>query len=46
LNGVLDPFSGAHGPNESLHLGVFEKAILANVYFLQELATTPGIVSR
>jgi cysteinylglycine-S-conjugate dipeptidase len=38
LNGVLDPKSGAHGPDESLHLGIFEKAILANVYLLDELA--------
>jgi cysteinylglycine-S-conjugate dipeptidase len=45
LNGVLDPFSGAHGPNESLHLGIFEKAILANVHLLQELAVTPGIAN-
>lgn len=38
LNGVLDPQSGAHGPDESLHLGVFEKTMLANVYLLEELA--------
>jgi cysteinylglycine-S-conjugate dipeptidase len=38
LNGVLDPKSGAHGPDESLHLGIFEKAILANVHLLAELA--------
>lgn len=38
LNGVMDPETGAHGPNESLDLGVFEKAILANVYLLDELA--------
>lgn len=38
LNGVLDPRSGAHGPDESLHLGIFEKAILANVYLLDELS--------
>ncbi len=38
LNGVLDPESGAHGPDESLHLGIFEKAILANVYLLDELS--------
>ncbi len=38
LNGVLDPMSGAHGPDESLHLGVFEKAIAANVHLLDELS--------
>ena len=37
LNGVLDPESSVHGPNESMHLGVFEKAIAANVYLLDEL---------
>jgi len=38
LNGVMDPVTTAHGPNESLHLGVFRKAIAANVYLLDELA--------
>jgi len=42
LNGVLDPASGIHGPNESMHLGVFEKAIAANVHLLDEL----GALSR
>jgi acetylornithine deacetylase/succinyl-diaminopimelate desuccinylase-like protein len=37
LNGVIDPQTTAHGPNESMHLGVFEKAILANVYLYDEL---------
>ncbi|GDX79074.1 dipeptidase [Deltaproteobacteria bacterium] len=38
LNGVIDPMTTAHGPDESLHLGVFKKAILANVYLYDELA--------
>jgi len=38
LNGVMDPETCAHGPNESLHLGVFAKAIAANVHLLDELA--------
>lgn len=37
LNGVMDPETGAHGPNESLHLGVFKKAIAANVFLYEEL---------
>jgi acetylornithine deacetylase/succinyl-diaminopimelate desuccinylase-like protein len=42
LNGVMDPQSGAHGPDESLHLGIFKKAILANVYLYDELSRVPG----
>lgn len=38
LNGVMDPLTTAHGPNESMHLGVFRKAIAANVYLYDELA--------
>ncbi len=38
LNGVMDPETTAHGPNESMHLGVFRKAIAANVHLLDELA--------
>ncbi len=38
LNGVIDPETTAHGPNESLHLGVFQKAMIANVYLLDELS--------
>ena len=37
LNGVMDPLTTAHGPNESLHLGIFAKAVAANVYLLDEL---------
>lgn len=43
LNGVMDPATGPHGPDESLHLGVFEKALLANVYLYHELAHEPGV---
>jgi cysteinylglycine-S-conjugate dipeptidase len=39
LNGVMDPETTAHGPNESLHLGIFQKAILANVHLLDELGS-------
>ena len=38
LNGVMDPLTTAHGPNESLHLGVFRKAVLANVHLYDELS--------
>lgn len=38
LNGVMDPLTTAHGPNESMDLGIFRKAIAANVYLLDELA--------
>jgi acetylornithine deacetylase/succinyl-diaminopimelate desuccinylase-like protein len=37
LNGVMDPLTTAHGPNESMDLGLFKKAIAANVYLLDEL---------
>lgn len=42
LNGVLDPLSTAHGPNESLHLGVFRKMLVTNVHLYAEL----GALSR
>ena len=38
LNGVMDPETGAHGPNESLDLEVFRKAIIANIHLLDELS--------
>jgi cysteinylglycine-S-conjugate dipeptidase len=41
LNGVMDPETGAHGPNESLHLDVFRKAIATNIYLLDELSRLP-----
>ncbi len=37
LNGVMDPRTGAHGPDESLDLGVFRRAIAANVHLYAEL---------
>jgi acetylornithine deacetylase/succinyl-diaminopimelate desuccinylase-like protein len=37
LNGVMDPNTTAHGPNESMHLGVFRKTIAANVHLYAEL---------
>lgn len=38
LNGVIDPLTTAHGPDESLDLGVFAKVLLSNVYLYAELA--------
>lgn len=39
LNGVIDPETGAHGPNESMHLGVFTKTMLANAFLYDELSS-------
>ncbi len=39
LNGVIDPETGAHGPDESMHIGVYEKTVQANVHLYAELAT-------
>jgi acetylornithine deacetylase/succinyl-diaminopimelate desuccinylase-like protein len=39
LNGVIDPETGAHGPNESMHIGVYTKTVKANVYLYAELAS-------
>jgi cysteinylglycine-S-conjugate dipeptidase len=38
LNGVIDPETGAHGPNESMHIGVYKKTAKANAYLYAELA--------
>lgn len=40
LNGVMDPQTNAHGPNESLHVGLFERVARANVFLLDELSRT------
>ncbi|WP_298227380.1 dipeptidase [Gryllotalpicola sp.] len=37
VTGVEDPDSRAHSPNESLHLGVFQRAILTEALFLARL---------
>ncbi|HXH32870.1 MAG TPA: dipeptidase [Plantibacter sp.] len=41
VTGVEDPHSRAHSPNESLHLGVFQKAILTEAILLGRLAGAP-----
>jgi acetylornithine deacetylase/succinyl-diaminopimelate desuccinylase-like protein len=38
VTGVEDPHARAHGPNESLHLGEFEKVCLAEVLLLKNVA--------
>lgn len=38
LNGVIDPETGAHGPDESMHVGVYTKTVKANVHLYDELA--------
>jgi acetylornithine deacetylase/succinyl-diaminopimelate desuccinylase-like protein len=37
VTGVEDPDSRAHSPNESLHLGVFRRAILTEAVLLSKL---------
>lgn len=37
VTGVEDPDSRAHSPNESLHLGVFRRALLSEAMFLARL---------
>lgn len=39
LNGVIDPETGAHGPDESMHIGVYTKTVKANVHLYAELAS-------
>jgi len=38
VTGVEDPFSAAHGPNESLHLGEFARVCLAEALLLRNVA--------
>ncbi|MDG4764360.1 dipeptidase [Solwaraspora sp. WMMD406] len=38
VTGVEDPYAGAHGPNESLHLAEFERACLAEALLLAKVA--------
>jgi acetylornithine deacetylase/succinyl-diaminopimelate desuccinylase-like protein len=38
VTGVEDPLSGAHGPNESLHLGEFARVCLAEALLLAKIA--------
>ena len=42
LNGVMDPQTNPHGPNESMHAGLFKKVCLANVHLLAELKAALG----
>lgn len=42
VTGVEDPDSRAHSPNESLHLGVFRRAILTEALLLSRLNTRKG----
>jgi acetylornithine deacetylase/succinyl-diaminopimelate desuccinylase-like protein len=38
VTGVEDPYSGAHAPNESLHLGEFARVCLAETLLLRNVA--------
>lgn len=40
MTGVEDPHSAAHGPDESLHLGEFERVCTAEALLLKNVAET------
>ncbi len=42
VTGVEDPDARAHGANESLHLGEFEKVCVAEALLLARLGALPG----
>jgi acetylornithine deacetylase/succinyl-diaminopimelate desuccinylase-like protein len=46
LNGVIDPETGAHGPNESMHIGVYTKTVKANVHLYDELSRALATQAR
>ena len=45
VTGVEDPDARAHSPNESLHLGVFRRAILTEALLLAKLETARSVES-